>query len=131
MASLVTDLGLANITAAWHAYASRMKFLQWGEGSGQTATDTAIDDAGNTSENRTDGTTSVQTTTTTGDTFQISGTITALEALAVTEVGVFDAAGTGNPPTGGNMGIYGDFSAINLSTNDSIAFTIKVVFDQA
>lgn len=131
MASLVVNTGLANITAAWHAYTSRAKYLQWGEGSGQSATSTAINSAGNTTENRTDGTTSVQTTTTTNDTFQVSGTITALESLAVTEVATFDAAGTGNPPTGGNMGIYGDFSAINLATNDSIAFTIKVVFDQA
>jgi hypothetical protein len=126
MASLVTNLGFANVTAAWHAYTSRAKYLQWGEGSGQGATDTGLADVGTTTESRTDGTTSQQTTTVTNDTYQITGTITAAGSRAITEVGVFDAAGTGSPPTGGNMGIYGDFSAINLSTNDSIAFTVKV-----
>ena len=51
-----------------------------------------------------------------------------IDGDAITEVGVFDAAGTGSPPTGGNMDIYGDFSVINLAASDSIAFTIKVSF---
>lgn len=131
MASLVTNTGLANITAAWHAYASRARYLQWGEGSGQDASDNAIASAGATTEARTEGTTSQQTTTETNDTYRVTGTITAAGARAITEVGVYDAAGSGNPPTGGNMGIYGDFSAVNLSTNDSITFTINVVLDQA
>ncbi|MGE0724817.1 MAG: hypothetical protein AB7O45_10600 [Alphaproteobacteria bacterium] len=131
MASLVTNLGLANLVAAWHAYASRCKYLQWGEGSGQDAADTAIAAAGDTTEARTDGTTSAQTTNTTGDTFRVTGTITAAGARAITEVAAFDAAGSGSPPTGGNMGIYGDFSVINLESGDSIAFTINVVVDQA
>ena len=131
MASLVTDLGLANFTAAMHAYASRARYLQWGVGSGQGATDTALDSTTGTTEARTAGTTAQTTTTTTNDTYQVTGTITALGALAITEVAAFDAAGSGTPPTGGNMGIYGDFSAINLSTSDSITFTVQVVLDQA
>lgn len=131
MASLVTNNGLANAVAAWHAYASRCKYLQWGEGTGQGVTSNAIAAAGNTTEARTDGTSSQEDENTTGDTYQVVGTITAAETLAVTEVGVFDAAGSGSPPTGGNMGIYGDFSAINLSATDSITFTVRVTLDQA
>jgi hypothetical protein len=57
-----------------------------------------------------------QTTTVTNDAYQVTGTITAAGARAITEVGVFDAAGTGSPPTGGNMDIYGDFSVVNLAS---------------
>lgn len=72
MASLVTNAGLANITAAWHAYASRAKYLQWGVGSGQSATSTGLASTSGTTEARTDGTTSQQTTNTTNDTYRIS-----------------------------------------------------------
>lgn len=130
MASLVTNNGLENATAAWHAYSSRAKYLQWGTGSGKVATDNAVTTT-STTEARTDGTTSQQTTNTTNDTYQVQGTITAEGTRAITEVGVFDAAGTGSPPSGGNMGIYGDFSVINLASGDSITFTVKVTLDQA
>ena len=131
MASLVTNLGLANITAAWHAYASRAKYLQWGVGTGGTAASTALNSTTGTTEARTDGTTSQQTTTTTNDTYRVTGTITAAGTLAITEVGVFDAAGSGSPPTGGNLCVYGDFAAVNLSASDSITFTVNVTLDQA
>jgi hypothetical protein len=81
-----------------------------------------------TTEARTTGTASQVTTTVTNDTYQVVGTITAAGTRAITEVGVFDAAGSGSPPTGGNMCIYGDFSVVNLSSGDSIAFTVKVAF---
>lgn len=129
MASTVVDTGLANITAAWHAYASRALYIGWGTGSGQGVTATDLATAA--SESRVTGTSSQQTTTTTSDTYQVTGTITATGTRAITEVGVFDAAGTGNPPSGGNLDIYGDFTVINLASGDSIAFTVQVVFDQA
>jgi hypothetical protein len=68
------------------------------------------------------------TTTVTNDTFQATGTITAAGARAITEVGLFDAAGTGSPPTGGNMDFYTSFTSVGLNTSDSIAFTVKVSF---
>lgn len=129
MANLVTNAGFANITAAWNGYANRARYLQWGEGSGQTAADNTIDAPGSTSEARTAGSTSVVTENVTDDTMQITGTITAAGARAITELGVFDAAGSGSPPTGGNMGVYGDFPVLNLNTNDSIAFTVRVTFE--
>lgn len=131
MATQVQDAGLDNISAAWHNYASRARYLQWGVGSGQAVTDTDLASKTGTTESRVAGTTSQQTTDATNDTYQVTGTITAAGARAITELGVFDAAGTGSPPSGGNMGIYGDFSVINLQSADSIAFTVKVKFDQA
>jgi hypothetical protein len=127
MASLVTNAGFANFTAALVA-ANAVRYLQWGEGSGQDATDNDINDVGATTEARTAGTLSQVTTTVANDTLQNVGTITAAGARAITEVGVFDAAGSGSPPTGGNMDVYGDFAVINLAAADSITFTVKVKF---
>lgn len=127
MVARIQNNGLANLTAGWHGYASRPLYLQWGTGTGAAASANVVTTT-TTTESRTTGTSSQQTTTQTNDTYQVVGTITALGARAITEVGVFDAAGAANPPTGGNMDIYGDFSVINLATSDSIAFTIKVAF---
>lgn len=129
MAAQVQDAGLAMITAALHGYASRPKYIGWGTGSAQGVDDTDLAAAAD--EARTNGTSSQQTTTVTNDTYRVVGTVTAGGARAITEVGVFDAAGSGTPPSGGGMGIYGDFSVINLASGDSIAFTINTVFDQA
>lgn len=128
MAARVQNLGLANITAAWHAYAGRPLYLQWGTGSGATASNTTVNSTSGTFESRVLGTSSRQTTTVTNDTLQITGTITANGSRAVTELGIFDAAGTGNPPTGANMCLYGDFAVVNVSNTESISFTVKVQF---
>jgi hypothetical protein len=127
MASLVTNAGFANFTAALVA-ANAVRYLQWGTGSGQAATDNAVDNTTGTTEARTAGTLSQQTTSVANDTLQCVGTITAAGARAITEVGVHDGAGSGSPPTGGNMDIYGDFAVINLASADSITFTVKVQF---
>jgi hypothetical protein len=127
MVARVQNNGLANITAAWVAYTSLPKYLQWGTGSGAAASANVVTTT-TTTEARTTGTASQTTTTQTNDTYQVTGTITAAGARAITEVGVFDAAGTSSPPVGGNMDIYGDFSVINLASGDSIAFTVKVQF---
>lgn len=129
MASLITNLGLANVTAALHNYASRIKHIGWGTGSGQGETSTDLATAAN--ESRVDGTSSQQTTNTTDDTYRVTGTLTAAATRAITEAALFDAAGSSNPPSGGNMGLYGDFAVINLASGDSIAFTFNLVFDQA
>jgi len=127
MVARVQNNGLANITAGWVAYTSRPLYLQWGTGSAAAASANVVTTT-TTTESRTTGTSSQVTTTQTNDTYQVTGTITAAGTRAITEVGVFDAAGTGSPPTGGNMDIYGDFSVINLASSDSIAFTVKVAF---
>lgn len=127
MTARIQDNGLANLTAAWVAYASLPKYLQWGTGSGAAASANAVTTT-STTESRTTGTVSQQTVSVTSDTYQVTGTITAAGVRAITELGVFDAAGSGSPPTGGNMDIYGDFSVVNLAAADNIAFTVKVTF---
>lgn len=127
MVARVQNNGLANITAGLHAYASRPLYLQWGTGTGAAAAANVVTTT-STTESRTTGTSSQQTTTVTSDTYRVTGTITAAGTRAITEVGVFDAAGSGSPPTGGNMCIYGDFTTINLASGDSIAFTVNVAF---
>lgn len=126
MVARVQNAGLANITAAL-VTANVMRYLQWGTGSAAAASANVVTTT-STTEARTAGTASQQTTTVTSDAFQVVGTITAAGTRAITEVGVFDAAGSGSPPTGGNMDIYGDFSVVNLASGDSIAFTVKVTF---
>ncbi len=126
MVARVQNNGLANITAALVA-ASVVKFLQWGTGSAAAASANVVTTT-TTTEARTTGSPSQVTTTVTNDTYQVTGTITAAGARSITEVGVFDAIGSGSPPTGGNMDIYGDFTAIALATGDSIAFTIQTKF---
>lgn len=127
MAQALQTSGLANVVNALLAFATAPKYIQWGTGTAAAQTANAVT-AGATTEARAVGTLSAVTTTVTGDTLQVVGTLTAAETLSITEVGVFDAAGTGSPPVGGNMDIYGSFASIGLSAADSITFTIKVQF---
>jgi hypothetical protein len=126
MSSQVQNAGLAKITALLAAAAF---FLQWGTGTGATTSATTVTTTG-TTEARTAATLSQQTTTVANDTLRLTGTITELSAgpVAITEVGAFDAAGSGAPAVGGNMDFYGSFAAINVSLGDSIAFTMNVTF---
>lgn len=124
MTARVQDAGLARITSA---LAGLSWYLQWGTGSG-AAQDANVVTTTSTTEARVSASASQGTTTVTNDKLRLTGTITAAGTRAITEVGAFDAAGSGSPPTGGNMDIYGDFSTINLSSSDSIAFTIDTTF---
>lgn len=122
--SRVQNAGLARITAALIALSW---WLQWGTGSNAAASANAVTTT-STTEARASATASQQTTTVTNDCMRLTATLTAAGARAITEVGAFDAVGSGSPPTGGNMDIYGDFSVINLGSGDSIAFTINTTF---
>lgn len=103
--------------------ASTMNRIAWGTGAGTAGeTDTTLFTEA--SETRATGTQSQQTTTVTGDTFQVVGTITATGTKTITNAGLFDAATTGN------MLIKGDFSGVPVLANDSIEFTIKLHVDQ-
>lgn len=118
MSSLVTNSGLSNIMAAWHAYASRPLYLQFGTGSGQDATD---NDLASAVQDRALGTTEQATVNVAGDTFRVTGSITGeASSTIVTEVGVFDAE------EAGNMDIYGDFTGIELAAGDAIVFQVSV-----
>lgn len=124
MVSRVQNAGLARIT---QLLAAASWWLQWGTGSGAAANANVVTTT-STTEARVSASAAQGTTTVTNDKVTFTGTITAAGARAITEVGVFDAAGSGSPPTGGNMDVYADFGVINLASGDSIAFTINLTF---
>jgi hypothetical protein len=122
MANVVTNVGLGLVTAAMAA--SSNKYVAWGTGTtGAAVGDTALETES--AEDRTTGTQSQQETNTANDTYRVVGTITATDTRAITEAGVFSAS------TDGSMLGHAVFSAVNLVTGDSIAFTNNFVFDQA
>jgi hypothetical protein len=124
--NMVVDVGLAWCAGALSgdtASPNTMKYIEVGTGT----TDPA---AGNTTletpvETRATGTQSRVTVTTTNDTYQAVGTITATAARALTECGMFSAAADGT------MLARTEFAVINLAENDSIQVTWKITFSRA
>jgi hypothetical protein len=121
MATVLVNTGKAIVTnyLAGGA-ATQPKYIGWGTGAGTAAiTDTTLF-----TENgsRTTGIASQVTTTTTDDTFQVVGTLTAGSGLTITNAGTFDAA------VAGNLFVKGDFTGLVLASGDSIQFTIKTQF---
>lgn len=122
MANVITDVGLGLITALLAA--SDHKYVGWGTGTTTAAVaDTSLETPS--AESRTSGTQSQQTTTTSNDTYRCVAEIVATDTRAITEVGIFSAS------TAGSMLMHADFAAVNLSSGDSIEFTINTVLDQA
>lgn len=123
MATLLVNTGRAIITNRVKngaTGATEPNFVAWGTGAGTTgATDTTLFTETGT---RTTGTSTQQTTSTTNDTYQVVGTMTAGGALTITNAGLFDAS------TSGNLFIKGDFTGLVLASGDSIQFTIKAQF---
>jgi hypothetical protein len=120
MATLLVNTGKAVVTNRIKGSGTEPNYVAWGTGSGTTTlTDTTLFTETGT---RVAGTSTQQTTSTTNDTYQVVGTLTASGALAITNAGLFDAS------TSGNLFVKGDFSTINLASGDSIQFTIKTQF---
>src|SRR5207237_6737610 len=93
-----------------------LKFVAMGTGATAAArTAAAADTALSTEvETRATGTESTVTTTVTGDTYQVVGTVTATATRAVDEAGTFDAA------TVGNIGVSATMNVISLVSGDSL-----------
>ena len=123
MATLLVNAGKAIVTNRIKGSGTEPLYVAWGTGAGTTAaTDTTLFTETGT---RTSGTSTQQTTSVTNDTYQVVGTMTAGGTLAITNAGLFDAS------TVGNLFVKGDFSTINLSSGDSIQFTIKTQIGRA
>lgn len=121
MATVVTNAGKGIITNRIKGAGTEPNYISWGTGAGTAAaTDTTL--FTESSESRVAGTSTQQTTTTTNDTYQVVGTMTAAGARSITNAGLLDAS------TSGNLFMKGDFTAVALNTSDSIAFTMKVQF---
>lgn len=124
MSDLITNTGLANVTAAIVTSQNTQLNVGWGTGTGGTASSTnLVTPAAPTTTTAQAGTITQQTTTVTNDTVQVTNTVTAGGTLAITEAGVFDSA-----TMAGALCQYSSFSAINLVSGDSIAFTFKLKF---
>jgi hypothetical protein len=93
--------------------------IGWGTGAGTSAVanTTLFTEA---SETRSNGVMTEQTTTVTGDTYQVVGTLTAAGSKTITNAGVFDAA------SGGDMLLKGDHAGVPLLANDSIEYTFQL-----
>jgi hypothetical protein len=122
MATLVVNTGRAIATNLISGLGGTVpKFVGWGTGAGTTgATDTTL--FTESSEARTSGTVSQQTVTTTNDTFQVIGAITASAGRTITNAGLLDAS------SAGNLYCKGDFTGLAILTGDSIQFTFKITY---
>jgi hypothetical protein len=121
MATVLTNRGKEIIVDRILGNGTEPKYVAWGTGAGTAAaTDTTL--FTESAEARTSGTSSKVTTTTTNDTYQVVGTMTASAGRTITNAGLFDAS------TSGNMFIKTDFTGVVLATSDSITFTFKIQF---
>lgn len=121
MAAVLTNKGKEIIVDRILGNGTEPKYVAWGTGAGTAAaTDTTLFTEA--AESRTNGTSSKVTTTTTNDTYQVVGAITAASGKTITNAGLFDAS------TSGNLFAKTDFTGVALDTNDSITFTFKANF---
>lgn len=130
MATVIVNGGLDIVTNRLKGSGTEPLNIGWGTGAGTAAvadttlfTEKLVDLSTSAGTDHTAGTSSRVTTNTTNDTYQVAGTRTATGAGTVTNAGLFDAA------SGGNLFLKGDFTGIGLASGDSIAFTIKAIFD--
>lgn len=126
MAVLVTASGRDIITNRLKGSGAEPLYAQFGTGAGTTAdSDTTLFTP---KQARVSGTSSRVTTTTANDTYRVVATITADATRAVTNAGLFDGAGTGTDATGANLFLKGDHGTLNLSSGDSIQYTLEARF---
>jgi hypothetical protein len=123
MATVLTQVGEEYIVDALDgAVTINADHVGWGTGAGTAAKgDTDLFTAA--TEARVSATRSQPV----ADKIRWVATIVADGAKTITNAGVFDAAGSGSPPSGGGpMIVKGDFTGIVMATSDSIQFTIEL-----
>jgi hypothetical protein len=125
VASVLTNKGKASLIDRWGTtpatYTNPPKYIGIGVGATGAARTASITDTALSTEveSRATGTESRVTTTTTGDTFQLVGTVTASANRSVDEAGQFDAS------SGGNMVVSMTFNVVSLVNTDTYTLTIK------
>lgn len=127
-AYLYTNAGMAYVAGAVSGATttpSNMKYGGFGTGTTaaaatQTALVTEISSDYATASTRPTGTQSRSTTSVTNDTYKCVATCSPTASVAITEFGLFDQAATG----GGTMLDREVFSAINLTSSDSLQMTL-------
>lgn len=130
MASLVPNTGKAVISGRMFGTSptqAEPRYLGWGTGAGSGSA-SSTDVSTPATEARATGTSTQYTTTVTNDTHQVVGTLTANANKTITNLGIFDAAGTGSPPSGGSLYAIFDGLSQALNSGDSIQFTARVQY---
>lgn len=126
VATVVTNLGKAifadRVRTTPGTYTNSPKYIAIGTGAtGAARTAAAADTALSTEvESRTAGTESTVTTTNTGDTYQVSGSVSATATRKVDEGALFDAS------TSGHMFVSWTQEVDTLLNGDSVTYTVKV-----
>jgi hypothetical protein len=130
MSSLVPNAGKAIISGRMYgATPSQAEPRHIGWGTGASAGSAASTDVSTpATEARASGTSSQFTTSVTNDTHQVVATLTANANKTITNIGIFDAAGSGSPPSGGALYAIFDGLSQALNSGDSIQFTARVQF---
>ena len=128
MATVIANAGKAIVTNRLKGSGTEPNYAAWGTGAGTAAatdttlfTEALVTLSAGTSDHTT-CTSSRQTTSTTNDTYRVTGTRTATGSGTVTNAGLWDAA------SAGNLFFKGDFTGIGLVSGDSIAFTFNTQF---
>lgn len=122
-ATVITNKGHAitadRTRATPGTYTSAPRYCAMGTGATAAARTAAATDTALSAEveTRAAGTESTTTTTVTGDTYQVVGSITATAARSVDEAGLFDAS------TLGNMFASATFAVVSLNSGDTLQFT--------
>lgn len=129
MANVLTNLGRYLLGYRLMGSGSEPKQIGIGTGSGTSAVAdttlfTEVSTSGASTGTRVAGTSSQTTTSVSNDTYQVSGTLTATAALAVTNAGLWDNSTIGS----GNLFMKGDFTSISLASGDSLTLTFKLQF---
>jgi len=120
-AAFVVNGGVGIIPNRMRGTGTEPTWVGWGTGATTAAkADTGLQTAS--SEARVSGTTTSQTTTNTGDTWQNVATITSASAQTIQEVACFDAVSSGT------CFMHATHGAQTLAINDAIQYTIKVQF---
>lgn len=125
MATAFTNAGAAIVTNRITQAGTAPRNIGWGTGTttaAVTQTSLTTEAAPTTGGGRTVGTENRTTGSVANDQYTVTGTVTAGSTLAITEAGLFDAV------SAGNMLIRSDFSAVNVQSGDSIAFTFNLRF---
>jgi hypothetical protein len=125
-AQVVTNKGKAmladRLSSLPATYLTPPKFCAMGVGATGAARTAVVGDTALSTEveARVSGVEAIVTTSVAGDSYQVTGTITATAARNVDEFGLFDAA------TVGNMGFSATFPVSSLAIGESIQFIAKI-----
>lgn len=129
MANVLTTLGRELVARAINQAGTGIGSAipnQSGLGTGAGTAGVADTDLFTPVQPRVAGTNTIQTGASANNVYRVVAQHTATAARAVTNAGLFDSAGTGDPPTGGNLFVKADFAVINLANGDTLTLTYNI-----